>query len=188
VIDTGMRPIALDAPTFDRAYQAFAPRLRAVAFAVLHSREAAEDAVHGALARVWAADAYRSERGPLLPFLIACVRREALDALRTVHRRSARERHAVSENPLTIDPIASIDPFETLRLQCALEALPGTQRDVVVRAYYGHQTLAEVARTTHLPLGTVKSRLAAALRGLHEGLADGSRGDPCPAAAAMRGG
>src|SRR5665213_2273766 len=63
----------------------------AVAYDVLRDRDAAEDAVHGALMRVWSAGAYHPERGPLLPYLIACVRREALDAVRGSKRRHLRE-------------------------------------------------------------------------------------------------
>ena len=52
-------------------------------------------------------------------------------------------------------------------MRTALDALPGVQRDVILRAYYGHRTLAEVAHDTNTPIGTVKSRLAGALRRLH---------------------
>ncbi|MBV8367452.1 MAG: RNA polymerase sigma factor [Candidatus Eremiobacteraeota bacterium] len=171
LIGVEARPMALDEPAFDRAYRAYAPRLRAVAFAVLHDRDAAEDAVHGALMRVWGAGTYRPERGALLPFLIACVRREALDTLRGTKRRHLREVRASADEPVTFDETAALDPIEARRVKRALDALPESQRDVIVRAYYNHRTLAEVASETSIPLGTVKSRLAAALRTLHTALA-----------------
>jgi len=169
------RPMVLDGPAFDRAYRDHAPRLRAVAFAVLRDRDAAEDAVHGALMRVWSAGAYRPERGPLLPFLIACVRREALDAVRSAKRRHLREVRASADQPAATDPTAAVDPVEARRVRRALEHLPEAQREVIVRAYYGHRTLAEVAHDAQLPLGTVKSRLAAGLRHLHSALSEGPR-------------
>ncbi|MEA2785799.1 MAG: polymerase sigma-70 factor, subfamily [Candidatus Eremiobacteraeota bacterium] len=163
------RPMALDEPAFDRAYRAYASRLRAVAYAVVRDRDAAEDVVHGALVRVWSAGAYRPERGALLPFLIACVRREAFDALRGAKRRHLREVRA-ADDPVAPDETAAIDPVEAGRVRRALDALPDAQRDVILRAYYGHRTLAEVAQDTSVPLGTVKSRLAGALRRLHTAL------------------
>ena len=166
--------MALDGPGFDRAYRAYAARLRAVAYDVLRDRDAAEDAVHGALVRVWSAGSYRPERGALLPFLIACVRRESLDALRTSKRRHLREVRASAGDPVASDDTAAIDPVEAHRVKLALDALPEAQRDVIVRAYYGHRTLAEVAHDTALPLGTVKSRLSAALRRLHSALSEGT--------------
>ncbi|HYW53701.1 MAG TPA: RNA polymerase sigma factor [Dongiaceae bacterium] len=160
------RPMALDEPAFDLAYRAYAPRLRAVAYDVVRDRDAAEDVVHGALVRVWSAGAYKPQRGALLPFLIACVRREAFDALRAAKRRHLREVRA-ADDPVAPDETGAVDPVETRRVRAALDALPGAQRDVIVRAYYGHRTLAEVAHDTNTPIGTVKSRLAGALRRLH---------------------
>jgi RNA polymerase sigma-70 factor (ECF subfamily) len=165
--------MAFDGRAFEAAYREHAPRLRAVAYAVLGDREAAQDAVHGALVRVWSAGAYRPERGALLPFLIACVRREALDAGRAARRRRLREVRAAGD-PVMPDATAALDPVETRRIARALDALPSAQRDVIVRAYYGHRTLAEIAREGDLPLGTVKSRLSQALRRLHHTLSGGA--------------
>jgi RNA polymerase sigma-70 factor (ECF subfamily) len=165
--------VAFDGLAFERAYRAHADRLRAVAFHVLHDREAAQDAVHAALTRVWSAGAYRPERGELLPFLIACVRREAIDVARGTSRRRARELRVV---PSTVAPdeLATIDPVEAQRLRQALDTLPPPQREIIVRAYYAQCTLAEIAAESGVPLGTVKSRLSAALRRLHTALTGGS--------------
>ncbi len=167
--------MALDEPAFDLAYRAYAARLRAVAYDVVRDRDAAEDVVHGALVRVWSNGAYRPDRGALLPFLIACVRREAFDALRASKRRHLREVRTAGD-AVAPDDTAALDPVEARRVRSALDALPDAQRDVIVRAYYGHRTLAEVAHDTHTPIGTVKSRLAGALRRLHASLA----GEPTP--------
>jgi len=94
------------------------------------------------------------------------VRREAFDTLRAAKRRHLREVRA-ADDPVVPDATAAIDPVETRRVRNALDALPDGQRDVILRAYYGHRTLAEVAQDTNTPLGTVKSRLAGALRRLH---------------------
>jgi len=164
--------MAFEGQAFEFAYRAHAARLRAVAFHVLGDRDAAEDAVQSALLRVWSAGAYHPDRGALLPFLIACVRREALDVMRGARRRRDRELRAVTD-PVMPDPTAAIDPIEARRVRGALDTLPAAQRDVVVRAYYGNRTLSEVAGELGIPLGTVKSRLASALRRLHDALSEG---------------
>jgi RNA polymerase sigma factor (sigma-70 family) len=165
--------MAFDGGEFELAYRAYASRLRSVAFHILRDREGAEDAVHGALMRVWSSGAYRPERGALLPFLIACVRREALDQIRGARRRQARE-FRVAPDPIVPDPTSAIDPFEARRVRAALDSLPEAQRDIVLQAYYGQQTLVEIAQATGIPLGTVKSRLSQALRRLHTALSGGS--------------
>ena len=166
--------MSLDELAFNEAYRAHAARLRAVAYDVLHDRGAAEDAVHSALTRIWSGGSYRADRGALLPFLIACVRREALDALRAMQRRQVREVKAAADDPVAVDDTAAIDPIEARRIRLALETLPDPQRDVIMRAYFGHRTLLEVAHETDLPIGTVKSRLAAGLRRLHAVLSGAS--------------
>ena len=172
----------LDEPTFERAYRAYAKRLRAVAFRVLQDRDAAEDAVHSALMRVWSARSYRPERGVLLAFLTACVRREAMDSRRASQRRHEREARAISGEPVVIDDMAALDPVEARRVKRALDSLRPQHRDVIELVYYRNLTLAEIAREESLPLGTVKSRLSAALRLLHAALTTAS--DPNGVAAA----
>lgn len=164
--------MAFEERGFELAYRAYAARLRAVAYHVLGDRDAAEDVVHGALMREWSTGAYRPERGALLPFLIACVRRAAYDVIRSSRRRRDRELRAVPDQVIP-DPTAAIDPVETQRVRAALDTLPPAQRQVVMRAYYGNRTLSEVAAELDIPLGTVKSRLANALRLLAVALSGG---------------
>lgn len=48
----------------------------------------------------------------------------------------------------------------------AVEALPASQREVIMLRYYGDLSLQEIAALTSNPLGTVKSRLNRGIRGL----------------------
>jgi len=144
----------------DRAYARFGRRLLAVAFAVLGEREAAEDALHDALLRAWDAGTYRPERGALGPFLAACVRNEAITNVRSDSRRRRRELRAVAADE------ECVDPAEALSVRAALAALPAEQRTALDYAYYRGLTHVEIARELRLPLGTVKSRIALAMRKL----------------------
>ncbi|HTW84651.1 MAG TPA: RNA polymerase sigma factor [Candidatus Sulfotelmatobacter sp.] len=149
-----------------QTYREHRARLRAVAYHVLGEVDAADDCVHAVFTRLLGApDAYRPERGALLPFLITCVRNEAFDQLRREGRRRAREERVAREAPL-IDEGPSVDPIEAARVRAALQRLPPEQRDALVRAYYGNQTQSEIARACDLPLGTVKGRVSLGLRRL----------------------
>lgn len=53
----------------------------------------------------------------------------------------------------------------------AVEALPASQREVIMLRYYGDLSLQEIAALTSNPLGTVKSRLNRGVRVLREQLA-----------------
>ena len=91
--------MAFEGAGLELAYRSHARRLHAVAYHVLHDRHEAEDAVQAALLRVWSSGSYQPERGPLLPFLIACVRREALDIVRGSKRRAEREGTEPEQEP-----------------------------------------------------------------------------------------
>jgi RNA polymerase sigma-70 factor (ECF subfamily) len=160
------RPAALG-----RAYERNAALLVSVAARVLGERAAAEDCVHDALLRVWQArDSYRPERGSLRAFLATCVRNEALSRLRSSTRRAEREQRAALLEPAPVGAFEPVDPIEAARVRAALERLPADQRDVLERAYFAGLSQTEIAERTGLPLGTVKSRAALALRKLRAAL------------------
>ena len=157
---------ALGVNVVAQTYGEHRARLRAVAYHVLRDVDAADDCVHAVFVRLLAApDTYRPERGAMLPFLIACVRNEAVDLARREGRRRDREARVARESPL-IDEGPTVDPIDAARVRAALDKLPPEQRDALTRAYYGNQTQSEIARACDLPLGTVKGRVSLGLRRL----------------------
>jgi RNA polymerase sigma-70 factor, ECF subfamily len=173
--DMGEPQPALDVNAVAQTYREHRARLRAVAYHVLRQVDAADDCVHAVFLRlVGAPDAYRPERGALLPFLMTCVRNEAVSLARSEGRRRTREAFVAREAPL-IEEETVVDPIEAARVRAALQRLPAEQRDVLLRAYYGNQTQTEIARACDLPLGTVKGRVSLGLRRLAAELA---RGEP----------
>jgi RNA polymerase sigma-70 factor (ECF subfamily) len=82
--------------------------------------------------------------------------------------RSARRRHELTVDEL---PERAVDDhtdalFESLLIEEALATLSYEHRAVIVRAYYGGLSIAEVAREFDIPEGTVKSRMHYGLRAL----------------------
>lgn len=149
----------------DGIYQDHADVCFSVALHVLRSPDDAQDCMHDVFMRVLQdPDAYNPERGSLRSFLIACVRNEALTRRRADTRHRAIEvRNAIVE-PTTEIEIA--DHVEAARVRRALEALPQEQRRALELAYFGGLTHREIATALGEPLGTIKSRLALALRKL----------------------
>ena len=93
------------------------------------------------------------------------------------HRRTLAQRseggsleHLASAAP---DPEQSAAANQTgARIAAALDALPDTQREVFVLYHYTKLSYDEVAAATGAPLGTVKSRMNAALVQLRSLLAE----------------
>jgi len=149
------------------AYSRFGRLLYTVARNALHDEAAAEDCVHDALLRVWRTPgAYRPERGNLRAFLVTCVRNEAMTMLRSAQRRAVREERFERLEPDTQEGIEVPDHVEARRLRDAMQRLPHQERAALELAYFGNRTQREVASELGVPLGTVKSRLSAAIRRL----------------------
>ena len=162
----------------ERAYAAHARVLYAVARNVLGDHGLAQDCVHDALLRVWQSpDSYRPDRGALRPFLVACVRNEALTALRSAGRRSAREEMVDRLEPHETT-FEVVDHVEAERVRRALQLLPHEQRAALQLIYYGNRTQAQAAEELGVPLGTLKSRIALAMRRLGAALSVASTGKP----------
>ncbi|WP_034386829.1 RNA polymerase sigma factor [Deinococcus sp. YIM 77859] len=71
-------------------------------------------------------------------------------------------------------PTVPTDPADRVLADRALQALEGEQRRLVELAYYRGYSHAELAALTGLPLGTVKSRLRAAVDRMRAALGAGT--------------
>ena len=146
------------------AYRLYWRALYKAAHDVLHERADAEDCVHDVLVDVWARQSsYRPERGTLCTFLVACVRNAAV----TRRRSTARHREIETVACVRQSDAEVVDLTATLQLRSALSTLPPDQLRPLTLAFFGQRTHTEIARELDLPLGTVKGRLALAIRKLN---------------------
>ena len=103
------------------------------------------------------------------------VYRIALNVARDNRRREVRRPHqaleAHDQPSAAPTPADAIEALETSQLvDAAVRALPDALREVLVLKHFGKLSFAEVAETTGVPLGTVKSRMVVALRELRKEL------------------
>jgi RNA polymerase sigma-70 factor (ECF subfamily) len=160
-----------DASAYESAYRRYGARLYSTSLRLLRNDALAQECVHDVLLRLWQRrDAYSPQRGDLLAFLVACVRNNALSRL----RNDARRRDIVAgAREATYD--LEEDPIERDRIARAVSELTDTQRHMVELAYYKNMTHSEIASELGEPLGTIKSRIAAALRALRRNLTIGAQ-------------
>lgn len=162
------RAFALRQPSaYESAYRCFGGRLYATALRILRDGALAQDCVHDVLLHLWRrGDAYTPQRGSLEAFLVACVRNDALARIRDdARRRELAQRLADPE----FEEMPS-DPIERERVTHAIATLPPHQAQTVLLAYYRGMTHVEIAHDLGEPVGTVKSRISAALRALRDAL------------------
>jgi len=152
--------LAADPSALGALYERYAKPLYRLAFAILGSREEAEDLTHEVFVSVCRPTLYDAERGTVGAFLATMTRSRAIDRLR--HRaRSARLMKTWHEATSASPPRT---PFEHAsmrrtaeRVRAVLAELPDAQREVLEMAYYRGLTQREIAADLDTPLGTVKT-------------------------------
>jgi RNA polymerase sigma factor (sigma-70 family) len=127
----------------------------------------ADDLLQRVFYEVWRHNRRYDPSRSLTAWVLGIARKRAIDHLRR------RGNLAVALNDL--DDIAGDDGRELAaryaraqEVRAALTRLPDEQREVLVLAYFGRFTQAEIARHLGVPLGTVKARAFRGLRRLAE--------------------
>ena len=108
-------------------------------------------------------------------------------AVDVVRREENLRRWKTSDEGLELepDPKAGVeDQAEAserrAEVRAALKDLPDAQREALLLAYFGGYTQREVAALVKVPLGTVKTRMAAGMRKMKAALSDAGREEQQP--------
>jgi RNA polymerase sigma-70 factor (ECF subfamily) len=145
---------------------------------ILRDRGEAEDVLQEVFVRVWdRAESYSPALGTPSSWLVRVARNRAIDRLRSRHVR-AKLSDPIASAPPAVDETMTADPearasHEQRRsaVRAALEELPHEQRILVDAAYFEGFTQSELAEKFGVPLGTVKTRIRAAMQALRTRLA-----------------
>ncbi|MET0714159.1 MAG: sigma-70 family RNA polymerase sigma factor [Mycetocola sp.] len=123
----------------------------------------AEDVTQQVFISAWRGrDTFDPAKGPLGAWLVGITRRRIADALEARTRvRRTEENWAEKLDHNESPDIADI--AERLTIVDELERLEPVPRRVMALAFYGDLTHSEIADTTGLPLGTVKSHIRRSL-------------------------
>jgi RNA polymerase sigma-70 factor, ECF subfamily len=163
-----------DEQFFEEFYYATYGRTVALVAAITGSRHEAEDVAQEAYARALAR--WSRLRGYDLPeaWVRKVALRIAIDSRRRLRRNLAATVRLTAQRRL-----AGPEPADDLKftpLGMALLGLPLHEREVIVLHYVADLPVHVIARESGLPLGTVKTRLAAGRRHLEQCLASQREG------------
>ncbi|MDP2308413.1 MAG: sigma-70 family RNA polymerase sigma factor [Pseudomonadota bacterium] len=164
-----------DRAALGELYDRYSSLLLAVGVQRLGDRRDAEEVLHDVFVEAWrSADSYDESRGTVRAWLVTRMHSRALDRRRAPawSRRAPYDEARAERISIDDDPSLVIDRG---RVQAALDALPDEQRQVVELSYYSGLSSSEIAERAAVPVGTVKSRTAAALGKLRSGLLGGRR-------------
>lgn len=158
-----------DRDALAQLYDCYSGMLLGLGIKVLRNRREAEDLVHDVFLEVWRrAHTYDPTRASVRSWLLLMMRCRALDRRKShAFALSAPLDHDPRVAPYSESPAVALD---RARVAAALARLPEPQRAVLVLGYFEGLSSSEIAEKLSLPIGTVKSRVAGAMRALREQL------------------
>ena len=174
-----------DAGALEALYERYGRPAYSLARRILTDETLAQDVVQEVFLSLWR-DARRFDagRGTVATYLLSMTHHRAVDVVR---REEKLRRWRTSDEGLELepDPKARVEDEVELaerrtEVRTALAELPTAQREALLLAYFGGYTQREVAALVGVPLGTVKTRMAAGMRRMKEALQDAGREEQHP--------
>jgi len=158
-----------DRSAFAAVYDRLSPRVYGFLLKLLGNRTDADDVLQETFLQVWnQAERFDPTRANADGWMLMIARSRAADRLR---KRAANK---LAAEPVH-EPAVSTNPGEKLeasddatRVSAALARIPPEQGDLIRLAFYDGLTHEQIARKLGIPLGTVKTRMRAALARLRE--------------------
>ena len=174
-----------DAGALEALYERYGRAAYSLARRILTEETLAQDVVQEVFLSLWR-DARRFDagRGSVATYLLSMTHHRAVDVVR---REENLRRWRTSDEGLELeaDPKVRVED-EVLtserraEVRSALQELPAAQREALLLAYFGGYTQREVATLVGVPLGTVKTRMAAGMRKMKAALRDAGREEQQP--------
>ncbi len=158
-----------DEQAFLTIYDRYAARIHALTLRILSDPMLAEEATQDTFLKLWSrARLYLNERGSLLLWLLTIAKRTALDRLRLEARRPMLSDSNDPEDVWQFIPDLDTVPEEARwrSLYFAVQSLQLEHRQVLELAFYQGLSQSEIADVLGWPLGTVKTRVRAAMEHL----------------------
>jgi RNA polymerase sigma-70 factor, ECF subfamily len=161
------RITARDPSALAELYDRHSRLLFGVLLRILRSRDEAEEVLQDVFVQAWTKSAtYHPSLGTAPGWLVGIARNRAIDRLRANGRRPTAVGDESAVSPLETPELEASRGERQVEIRRALDALPLDQRVLIEDAYFLGFTHSELAERHGLPLGTVKTRIRAAMQAL----------------------
>ena len=159
-----------EAGALERLYDLYADALHGIILRIVNDPEVASDTLQEVFVKIWRnAEGYDAQKGRLFTWMVNIARNAAIDHLRSKGHKSRANIQGLQDSvgmiershPVTMD-------VDHIGLKELMERLEPEQSSLLEMAYFQGFSQADLAEELNLPLGTVKSRMRAALKLLRQ--------------------
>lgn len=155
---------------FNYLYKNYSAVLYGTILKIVNDEETAQDVLQEAFIKIWGNIAqYDASKGRIYTWMLNVCRNAAIDKLRS---KGEIMKAKIQTGDDIVNTIRSTQQTEqqtdTIGLRSMVASLRPEYHSIVELAYYKGYTLDEISKTLDVPLGTVKTRMRAAMKELRE--------------------
>lgn len=166
-VDIVIRVARGDREALGVLYDRHASAMLGLGIKLLRDRGESEEILHDVFLEAWKrAGDYDPARGSVRTWLMLRMRSRCLDRIKSAARSRTSPAGERLERVAGAVPAAAADRADAGRVRGALGELPEDQRTILELGYFQGLSCSEMAEHLGIPIGTVKSRLHAALKKL----------------------
>jgi RNA polymerase sigma factor (sigma-70 family) len=154
-----------DVKAFEYLYDNYSSAVYGIILKIVRSEDFAEELLNDCFLRIWdKIGDYDSSKGRLFTWILNISRNIALDKLRSKEYKIKIKTDDVSDNVLISDThYSDANKPEFIGVKEILDKLPVEQKKLIDMMYFQGYSQSEIAEELSMPLGTVKTRVRAAM-------------------------
>ena len=151
-------------------YDNYSAALLGVIYRIVDDKEAAEDILQEVLVKIWQKIAtYDRSKGKLFTWLINIARNAAIDTTRGKNYTMKNKIQSIDNSVRSVNRQYNVSiQADHIGLRNIVEKLKPEYRVLVDKLYFEGYTQEEAAEELNIPLGTIKTRIRAAIGHLRE--------------------
>ena len=154
-----------DQQAFSYLYDNYSAALNGVIYRMVENTELSEDILQEAFVKIWNNFAsYDTSKGRLFTWMLNITRNLTIDTLRS---KGYKKQAKISSDENSVDNLSNdgkmAERFDAMGLRKQLVNLNPGQRSIIDLAYFNGYTQDEISKEMGIPLGTVKTRMRAAI-------------------------
>lgn len=155
---------------FNYLYANYSAVLYGVILKVVHDEETAQDVLQEAFVKIWNnISQYDATKGRIYTWMLNISRNSAIDKLRSKGEIMKGKIHSGEDVVSNLQNTRKTEQqTDTIGLRSMVAGLRPEYHSIVDLAYYKGYTLDEISKTLDVPLGTVKTRMRAAMQQLRQ--------------------
>jgi RNA polymerase sigma-70 factor (ECF subfamily) len=152
-----------DNRAFSYLYENYSSALYGIILPIVQEAEQANDILQEVFLNIWRKiETYDPTKGRLFTWMLNIARNASIDTLRSKSSQNSRKNQPLGDN-VNWNRHSQTQNVDNIGLKKILENLKDEQRTLVELAYFKGYTHEEIAVMEGIPLGTVKTRIRAAL-------------------------